>query len=232
MAFAPGFGQAYAPSKVKAGIAVFIALALMPSTVLPAIGEPLPLVLVAAREVAIGFALGLSIRILMAGAEFAGHLIGSQMGLSYGATVDPQSGVRNPLLSVLFGNIAVLTFLMIDGHHAFLRALKQSYRDLPVGFGGVDASLPETAGRMLGLVFTLGARLAAPVVFVLLIVEIAMALLARSAPSLNLMAAGAPVRLFVGLLVMVVMLPAIPNLIAGLSATVLRLAVQATAAFR
>jgi flagellar biosynthetic protein FliR len=232
VALAPGFGDAYAPARVKVGLTVLIAIALMPSIAAPALGEPLPLALIVAHEVAIGFALALGVRILVAGAQFAGHLSGFQMGLSYGATVDPQSGVRNPLLAVLFGNMAVLTFLMINGHHAFLRALRQSYADLPVGSGGIDGSLPEIVARLLGIVFTLGVRLAAPIVFVLLVVEIAMALLARSAPALNLMAAGAPVRLIVGLIVLAVMLPAVPSLVSGVSDAVLRLSVQATAAFR
>lgn len=232
IALAPGFGDNYAPARVKVGLTVLIAIALMPSIATPALGDPLPLVLIVAHEVAIGFALALGIRILVAGAQFAGHLSGFQMGLSYGATVDPQSGVRNPLLAVLFGNMAVLTFLMINGHHAFLRALRQSYADLPVGSGGIDGSLPDIVARLLGIVFTLGVRLAAPIVFVLLVVEIAMALLARSAPALNLMAAGAPVRLVVGLIVLAVMLPAVPSLVAGVSDAILRLSVQATAAFR
>lgn len=233
MALAPGFGGTYAPARVKIGLTALIAIALMPSAGVRPLSDPLPLALVVAREAAIGLALALGVRILIAGAEFAGHLAGYQMGLSYGATVDPQSGVRNPLLAVLFGNIALVTFLMIDGHHAFLRALQRSYTDLPVGAGGgIDASLTESVAQMLGLVFTVAVRVVAPVVLVLLVVEIAMALLARSAPALNLQAAGAPVRLVVGLLVLAVMVPAVASLVAGVSGSVLRLAVEAAGAFR
>ena len=195
------------------------------------VGDALPLALVVTREIAIGAALALGVRILIAGAEFAGQLAGFQMGLSYGATVDPQSGVRNPLLSVLFGNIALLTFLMIDGHHAVLRALRQSYTDLPVGMGNVDASMVQSVSRLLGAVFTLGVRLAAPVILVLFSVEIGMALLARSAPMLNLNSAGAPVRLLVGLLVVTVMVPSVASVVAAAASTILNAAVQMTRAF-
>jgi len=198
---APGFGGAYAPARVKIGLIAFIAFALMPLAGDVPIPEALPIAVVVAREAAIGLALALGVRVLVAGAELAGDVAGRQMGLSYGAVVDPQSGVRNPVLSVLFSNISILTFLMIDGHHAFLRALRQSYVDLPMGSGGgVNASMPQHVGQMLGMVFTLGVRLVAPIVLVLVVVEIGMALLARSAPMLNLNAAGAPVRLIVGLL--------------------------------
>jgi flagellar biosynthetic protein FliR len=220
MLLAPGFGDTYAPARAKVGLTVLITMILMPSVAPLPLGDVLPLSVIVAREVGIG-----------AGAEFAGHLAGHQMGLSYGATVDPLSGARNPLLSVLFGNIALLTFLTIDGHHAVLRALKQSYTDLPVGTGGVDASLAASVSQLLGVVFTLGVRLAAPVVIVLFSVEIGLALLARSAPMLNLTASAAPVRLVVGLLVLAVMVPAVASVAAGVASGILRSAVQMAAAF-
>jgi flagellar biosynthetic protein FliR len=196
------------------------------------VGEALPLAMVVAREVALGFALALGIRVMVAGAELGGHLAGFQMGLSYGATVDPQSGVRNPLLAALYGNLALVTFLMIGGHHAFLRALHQSYVDLPVGAGGIDGSLPQTVADMLAVVFVLGARLAAPVVVVLVVSEIAMALMARAAPALNLMAVGAPVRLLIGLAILPLVVPAVVGLISGASGSIVQVALRAAGAFR
>ena len=88
-------------------------------------------------------ALALAIRALVAGAEFAGHLAGYQIGLSYGAIIDPQSGVRNNVLAVALRQPALLTFLAINGHHAFIRALAASYAALPIGAGHVD----RVAGR-------------------------------------------------------------------------------------
>lgn len=231
IAFAPAFGGLYAPALVKIGLTVFLALALLPSTPVPAVGDALPIAIIVAREVAIGFALALAIRALVGGAELAGHLAGYQMGLSYGATVDPQSGVRNPLLTVLYGNLANVTFLLVGGHHAFLRALHQSFVDLPVGAGHIDASLPETVAAMLAVVFQLGLRLAMPIVVVLVLVEIAMALVARSAPALNLMAVGAPIRLIVGLLILPLVMSLIVGLVSGSSDSIARLAVRAAGAF-
>src|SRR2546421_589957 len=80
---------------------------LMPTVTIPSVGSATGLAVVITREMAIGLALGMSIRALVAAAELAGQLAGFQMGLSYAATVDPQSGVRNNLLSMLYGNIAV-----------------------------------------------------------------------------------------------------------------------------
>ena len=70
---------------------------------------------------------------LVAGVELAGHLSGYQIGYSYGATIDPMSGVRNNTVTALFGLVAVLTLLSVNGHHAVLRALAASYEALPIG---------------------------------------------------------------------------------------------------
>ena len=90
--------------------------------------QALTLAVVVAREAAIGLALGFALRALIAGAEFAGHLSGQQIGFSYGATIDPQSGVRNNMLATLYGMLATLGFLAINGHHAVLRALARPGR--------------------------------------------------------------------------------------------------------
>ncbi len=233
VAFAPGFGGTYAPAQTKVALTVLLAVALVPGVPLPAIGDPVPLALVAVREIALGFALALAVQVIVAGAELGGHLAGFQMGLSYGATVDPQSGVRNPLLATLYGNLALVTFLMVDGHHAFLRALHQSYVDLPLGGGGsVGVSLPQVVAELLAIVFVLGARLAAPVVVVLVVVEIAMALVARAAPAFNLMAVGAPLRLLAGLLILPIVVPALAVLLSGAAGSIVQVAGRAAAAFR
>jgi flagellar biosynthetic protein FliR len=154
------------------------------------------------------------------------------MGLSYSAIVDPQSGVRNNLLATLYANIAVVVFLLTNAHHAFLRALVDSYTQLPVGAGTLGASLSAAVTRLLGLVFAFGARLAAPVIVVLVIAEIALAIVGRSAPALNLMAVGAPIRIIAGLILLGIVAPTAVGLLAGMSSTVLQAGVSAAAAFR
>ena len=229
---APGFGGVYAPAQVKIGLTVLLAIVLMPTVTIPSVGSATGLAMVITREMAIGLALGMSIRALVAAAELAGQLAGFQMGLSYAATVDPQSGVRNNLLSMLYGNIAVISFLLMNGHHAFLRALRDSFDSLPIGIGHIGSSLPGAVMSLLGLVFTFGMRLAAPLVLVLVITEIALALVARSAPALNLMAVGAPIRIIIGLILLGFVAPAAVGVLSGMSGSVVQAGVRAAEAFR
>jgi flagellar biosynthetic protein FliR len=99
VATAPPFGGTTAPSQIKLGLAVFLTLMLMPVVRVPEVGASVSLAMIVLREMAIGVALSLSIQALIAGAELAGSLTGTQVGLSMGAVVNPQSGVRNNLLA-------------------------------------------------------------------------------------------------------------------------------------
>jgi flagellar biosynthetic protein FliR len=203
---------------------VLLAILVAPLVPAPAATDPVFLLVAVAGEMVIGIALGMGVRLLIAAAELAGHLVGFQMGLSYAALVDPQSGVRNNMVAALYANLAMVTFLAIDGHHSVLRALASSYEAVPIGGAHASAGLASLVAQMLGLVFVTGARLAAPVVTVLLIVELALGLISRAAPSLNLMVVGAPVRLLAGLAALALGVQAVP----GIVATVGRSAVELT----
>jgi flagellar biosynthetic protein FliR len=232
MALAPALGGAHVPAPVKVGLTVLLSIGLLPSVNVPVNMPDLTLSLVVAREAVIGMSLGFALRALIAGAEFAGHLSGQQIGFSYGATIDPQSGVRNNMLATLYGLLATLGFLAINGHHAVLRALAQSYTALPIGGGGLDASVVSSVRDILALVFVVGVRLAAPVIIVLMVVEVVIGLISRASPALNYMVIGYPVRLIVGLTLLAALVPVIPAVTNGLLDNVLMTGAHMARAFR
>jgi len=209
----PFFGNVYAPAHARIGLTVLVALALAPFVSMPGALSGASLTLVILREMAIGLALALALRAVIFAAEFAGHFCGYQIGLSMGAMIDPQSGVRNDLLAVLYSSLAIVICFAINAHHLVLRALADSYSALPIGLGGIGGSIVDSVSDLLGLVFYMGVRLALPVILVLQLVELALALLGRVAPSLNVIVAGAPVRVIVGLLAVGAALGALPTLL-------------------
>jgi flagellar biosynthetic protein FliR len=209
-----------------------IGLGLLPSVAVPPNAAALPLLAVVAREMCIGLSLAFVMRLLIAGAEFAGHLAGFQMGFSYGATVDPQSGVRNSMIATLYGSLATLAFLGINGHHMLLRALTASYTGVPIGSGEINPSIVKSVSDMLGLVFIVGARLAAPVIIVLLLIEIGVGLISRSSPSLTFMVIGYPIRIVVGLFLVGVLIPTVPAVTSSLLESSMMMAARLAAAFR
>jgi flagellar biosynthetic protein FliR len=228
----PFLGALNAPPVMRVGLTVLLALLMASAVPVPATLPAAGLTVVVLRELAIGFALALAVRVLIAGAEFAGHLAGYQVGLSLGSLIDPQSGVRNNVIALLYGNLATVICLATNAHHAVLRALVDSYSWLPIGLGGVNDTLSTSVARLLGMIFLLGMRVAAPMVVVLLIVEFVLGLFARVAPSLNVMVAGAPVRVIAGLLVAALSLTALPALITRFLPAALALGADTARAFR
>ncbi len=232
IALAPALGGAHIPVPVKVGLTVLVSIGLLPSVGVPGNLPELTLAVVIGREAIIGMSLGFALRALIAGAEFAGHLSGQQIGFSYGATIDPQSGVRNNMLATLYGSLATLGFLAINGHHMVLRALAQSYGALPIGGGSLDASVVSSVRDILALVFVVAVRLAAPIIIVLLVVEVIVGLISRASPAMNYMVIGYPVRLIVGLTLLAALVPVIPAVTNSLVESALMTGAQLARAFR
>ncbi len=232
IAVAPALGGSHIPVPVKIGLTVLIAVGLLPSVDVPRNLPELTLSVVVAREAVIGLSLAFALRALIAAAEFAGHLSGQQIGFSYGATIDPQSGVRNNMLATLYSSLATLGFLAINGHHAVLRALAQSFSALPIGGGQLDTSVVGSVRDILALVFVVAARLAAPVIVVMLVVEFVIGLISRSSPALGFMVIGYPIRLIVGLALLAALIPVIPAVTNSLLDNVLLTGAGLARAFR
>jgi flagellar biosynthesis protein FliR len=232
VALAPAFGGSFLPARAKVALTVVIAVALVPSVSIPPPTGDLALTLVIMREAAIGMALAFMMRALIAGTELAGHLASQQIGFSYAGIIDPSTGVQNNAVSWLYGMVATMAFLGLNGHHDVLRALAASYSGLPIGAGHVDAALLTGVREALGLVFVVGVRLAAPIVLVLLVVELAVGLISRTAPSLNFMIIGFPLRLIVGLIVLGIIVAAVPQVTGSLIERTIAMSGRLDAAFR
>ena len=232
IASAPAFGGTWAPAMVRIGLTVLLGVTCMSVVPVPATSQPAGLVLIMAREALIGLSLGFGLRLIVAAAEVGGFLAGFQIGFSYSSIVDPQAGVRNGILSATYGLIALMVFFLMNGHHQFLRALVASYESMPVGMGQIDSTIGLTVAKMMGLVFVVGVQLAAPVVVVLLVVELALGLVSRAAPMLNLMAQGFPIRLLAGLVTLAVVLRALPPVIKRAVPVALDLASRLALAFQ
>ncbi len=220
----PLFGSLYAPNTVKIALIFLLAVTLAPVVPMPGALTIGTLTTAAVREIAIGLALSMAIRVTIAGAELGGHLAGIQLGFSYAAVVDPATGAQNQVMSSLYGMLATMALLLTNTHHAVLRALVASYRTLPIGGGAIGPDLVTASSRMLGLVMLLGVQLAAPVVIALLIVELCLGLVSRTAPALNMGSVGFGLRLLVGFMVIAAAIAAVPTL----SAVIVRQAFEAS----
>lgn len=211
LATAPLFNNAAIPMRIKLAAGLGIALALAPA--LPAMPAVAPaswagLVLLVEQSL-VGIALGFTMRIAFAAVDLAGELIGLQMGLGFAVFYDPQNAAQLPIIAEVAGLLALLVFLALNGHLAVIEVLAHSFSALPVGTSLPGASA-EAIAQWGATLFAAGVLLSLPLIAALLIANIALGILTRAAPALNLFAVGFPVTLIAGFTVLALTLPYLP----------------------
>ena len=205
----PIIGQRMVPMRLRVALAFLIVVAAqaslpeMPATPLD---SSLAFALVA-QNVLIGLSLGFAVRIVIAAVEFAGELIGLQMGLNYAGFFDPASGAQGTATSRFFGTTVAFLFLAVNAHLLVVAALIQSFHAFPVGdepFAFLRTMQPQAWGAE---VFGMGLWIALPLVCMLLFVNLVLGVISRVASQMNIFAIGFPVTLGVGLVGMLLTLP-------------------------
>ena len=160
-----------------------------------------------ANEVLLGAAIGFTVLLAFEALSFAGTLTAMSMGLGFAALVDPSHRGEEPVVGQLYQIMAILMYLSVDGHLALLATLAESFRWHPPGQASVGPeslwSLSTLGGRLLAS----GVVIALPAVVALLIVNVALGVVSRAAPQLNLYAVGFPVTVMFGLVVLVQSFP-------------------------
>jgi flagellar biosynthetic protein FliR len=205
----PVFSQRSVPMRVKVGLAFFIALAsqasLPPMPVIP-LDSPLAWIVVL-QQVLIGVSLGFAVRVVFAAVEFAGEIIGLQMGLNFAGFFDPVTASQGTASGRFFGTMVAFLFIIINGHLAIIVAVIKSFSAFPVGpepFAFLRAVQPQVWGAE---VFAIGLWIALPLVGMLLFVNLVLGVISRVAPQINIFAIGFPISLGVGLIGMLLTLP-------------------------
>ena len=202
LASAPPFSNAALPRRIRLAVGLAVALALAPAlpkapAIDPASGLGL---LVLAQQMLIGYAMGTVMRLASSAVDFMGTTISTQMGLGFATAYDPQNTSQTPVVSEFLGILALLVFLVSNGHLMLIATLMKSFALLPVGHWPVAPSTWLNVARAGGIVFSSGLLLALPIVVALLITNVALGVLGRVAPQLNLIAIGFPVTILLGFL--------------------------------
>lgn len=209
----PVLGSRNVPTRVRIGLAGLIAYAAQPTlppVPLESLDSALTLSLVAQQAV-IGLSLGFAVRLVFAAIEFAGEIIGLQMGLNFAGFFDPISAATATATSRFYGTIVAWLFIVINGHLLVIAALVQSFTAFPVGpepFAFLHQVQPQLWGSEL---FSVGLWIALPLITMLMFVNLALGAISRVAPQINIFAIGFPVTLSVGLLGLLLTLPALQN---------------------
>lgn len=168
------------------------------------------------RELLLALSLGLVVRFVFSGIQMAGELLGVQMGFGMVTLLDPQSGIPTTLIADLLMLMATVLFLAVDGHHLLLWVLAQSFGEVPVGGPPMMPGSLLTFMIPLGsLMFQLAVKLVAPILLVLFLTQIAMGLVARTVPQVQVMILAFPVTILLGLVFLSMTLMLIGPFLAG-----------------
>jgi flagellar biosynthetic protein FliR len=206
----PVFSQRQVPARVRIGLALFIAVAAQPS--LPAMPviplDSLPqLLTVTAQQLLIGLAMGFAVRVVFAALEFAGELIGLQMGLNFAGFFDPSTGSQGTSTSRFLGSMVAFLFVAINGHLMLINSLVESFQAFPVGeepFRFLRIAQPQVWGAEI---FRMGMWIALPLITMLMFVNLVLGIISRVAPQLNVFSVGFPLTVSIGLVGLVATLP-------------------------
>ena len=206
---APIFSVRQIPIRFRMLLAVLITVLVQP--VLP----PTPVVtvfsaeaiLIAVQQIGIGAALGFLMQMAFNALIFGGQVMAYSMGLGFANMVDPANGVSVPVVAQFWLILAMLAFLMMNGHLVLIAAIVDSFSVLPIATDSLGrAGLWELLG-WASRMFASGLLMAMPVIIALLLVNIGMGVVSRAAPQLNIFAVGFPLTLTMGFVLIWITLP-------------------------
>jgi flagellar biosynthetic protein FliR len=203
LVFAPVLGSSAIAPRIKAGLVVLITALLYPVCGPRDLSlSPAVLARVMLGEMLIGVLLGLAVQLVFDAAEFAGQLVGMQVGYSLVNVLDPNTQVETPVVSVFMQMLVTLLFLQMNVHHWLLRSLAASFRYLPAGSAAVNGQLVHALLHAAGGIWLAGVQLAAPVLIATMLADLVMGFLGKASPQLPVLFLGLSVKSMVGLSVL------------------------------
>lgn len=213
MIFAPFFGSAVVPVRVKAVLAIAITAVISPAyyhRVGPVAAEQWPMLV--GTEVLFGISMGLATNLVFEAAQIAGQILSVQMGYSLVNILDPTTQVETTVMSLFHQTIAMLIFLQLNVHHWILRGVANSFEYLPVGTVTLSPRFTQALLHEVAIVLEVGVQIAAPVLIATIVADFALALLSKAAPQMPVMLVGTAAKSVVGLLVLSAVLRYWPHL--------------------
>ena len=199
---APLFGSRNVPLQLKAGLSLVLAMVIFPVAGFQEVyltGIP-SLVTAMVGEVLIGVIIGFTARLIFSAVQLAGQLIGFQMGFGIVNVIDPQTSTQFSIVAQFQNIMTLLIFLALDAHYWFILAISSSFELIPpLGFCFTN-SLMEAIVSLSCDMFVIAAKVAAPVIAVLLFTSVALGLIARTVPQMNIFIVGFPIKIAIGLL--------------------------------
>jgi flagellar biosynthetic protein FliR len=205
---APVWSNRQVPVQVRGALS--LAMAVLVHGLIP---QPAPvvsliqLIPLALKELLVGMLIGFVVAMAFAAFQFAGELLDMNIGFTMMNVLDPISNTQAPLLGNFLFLIALLVFFAINGHHLLFRAMVDSYQLIPVDGAVLNGPLADHLVQSAGKLFVIGLQIAIPVLAALLLTAVALGIINRTVPQMNVFMLGLPIQMFVGVTLLIVVLP-------------------------
>ncbi|QER42129.1 flagellar biosynthetic protein FliR [Thermodesulfobacterium sp. TA1] len=211
----PVFGAVYFPTKSKIALSLVLGLALTPVVKgnIPFFYNAYQLFLLLISDFLFIFMISLVFRIILAGIQIGGELVGYQMGFGITQTIDPLSGFSLPVISQFVYIIFLFVFFVFDFHHYLISFVYYSFEKIPPGSFWLDTNLGLLIIKKSKLMFDLGIRFLAPLMVLMMLVYISLAIVGRLIPQINVMFISFPLTIGIGLIFLGLMLVLLPKIL-------------------
>ncbi|UOF89370.1 flagellar biosynthetic protein FliR [Fodinisporobacter ferrooxydans] len=221
----PFFSVRYIPAQVKIAFAMIVALLIVETIYSGTMGHDLSILsfgqflFLFVKEVLVGLLLGFISSLAFAAIQFSGQLIDVQIGFSAITILDPQSNQPLPVIGNFEYILVFFIFLLEDGHQALIEAMLQSFTLIPVEHGVFTASILNTIIQSFSVLFLISLKLSIPIIGALFLTDVALAVISKAVPQINVFSLGYPVKIFIGLFLLAVIIPTLAMLFHALFQT-------------
>jgi flagellar biosynthetic protein FliR len=219
IALLPVFGSTSVAPQIKMGLSLVLttvlitSMPLTPAQALPPGTPILFLVLLIVKEAAVGFTIGFTASFLFAAVQFASRLIDTEMGFGMVDLIDPMSEAPVSVVGQLWVVVFTVFLLLINGHFFFILAIQKSFAVIPISGEHFKSGLIAAQfTNMTGELFVLGIKMSAPMYVALILTEMALGIVARTVPQLNIFFVGIPMKIVVGLGSTIIAFPTVAGL--------------------
>lgn len=215
----PVFGDSIVPMAIRWGLSLLLTMILFPlvRAGLPPLGDMqlLSLVIGMGGELLIGIIIGFTARFMFAGVQFAGEMLGFQMGFSVANVIDPVSNMQVSTIAEVQYLLCMLLFLTVNAHHIFIAAIAESYQLVTPLSVHVSGDLLQVLIRFSKDMFIIAVKISAPVMAVLFFTNLAMGVVSRTVPQLNVFMISFPLQIAVGFIFIGLTAPVFVKLLQG-----------------
>lgn len=212
----PVLGDTFVPNRNKAAIAALSSLLILPSLIITQKMPELTIfgyAIMATKEIMLGFALGYIVLIVTSALRMGGNIIGMQIGFSFVQVADPGSNQSMGLVSEFFQLAGTLCFLVINGHLIMYNAFYKSFALVPPGKIMVNGAIIEEIILHTKMIFSCGLQLAMPIIALMLLGDVALGIIARTVPKMNIFQLGFALKILGGMVVLTRILPSLLDIV-------------------